>query len=113
MPGVSDFISPAGPLTPALYPGENLETLVAAWLADATALTDNANAQTSWVLYRAYDHVADRLSAGLSSETKGPVSASRSDQQFAHWRRKSARALAAYQAITRAARGVTSVEAVW
>jgi hypothetical protein len=81
----ADFIAPAGELTPGLFPGENLTTLVSAWLVDAVALTDDEARQRHWVLHRAYVTVSHRFHVGLASESKGPVSASRSEAQFKYW----------------------------
>lgn len=82
---VDDFISPTGELSPSMYPGEDLEVFVAAWLADAAALSDDEGKQRSWVLHRAYKTVANRFHAGLASESEGPVSASVSADQFRYW----------------------------
>ena len=87
----SDFIEPAGELAPALFPGETLTTLVTAWIEDAEArYEDDETAQSHWVLHRAYTTVANRFHAGLASESKGPATAARSDEQFRYWSRKAA-----------------------
>lgn len=103
---VSDFIEPTGELSSTLFPADTLTTNVAAWIADATARTDDEELQTHWVLHRAYSTVANRIHAGLSSESKGPVSAARSDAQFRYWSGKAARHLRAYRA-------GTPLEPVW
>ena len=82
---VDDFISPAGELTESMFPGDDLEEFVAAWLADAVARSDDEARQRSWVLHRAYKTVANRFHAGLASESEGPVSASVSAEQFRYW----------------------------
>lgn len=92
-----DFIQPTGELAAGLFPGENLETLVTAWLADAAnRAEDDEERQRAWVLHRAYATVADRFHAGLASESKGPVSAARSDEQFRYWSQKAAYHLRRY-----------------
>jgi hypothetical protein len=70
---VTDFISPDGLLTTALFPGQNLETLVSAWLTEAearAAAADTVERQTeavaAWVYYRAYFDVWQRLSSNPS-----------------------------------------------
>lgn len=110
---VTDFIQPAGELSEALFPGVDLEEAVAAWIADALTRTTNPNAQRSWVLHRAYSAVADRMHAGLASESKRGASAARAAEQFRYWSRKAATQLAAYQAVSTARSAVTEVRPVW
>lgn len=71
---VADFIAPVGLLTPTLFPGQTLETLVAAWLAEAetraaaaATLEQHTEAVRSWVYYRAYFDVWQRLSSNPAS----------------------------------------------
>jgi hypothetical protein len=94
----ADFIHPTGELTADLYPGDELDVNVAAWLAQAVGLTDDEAKQRHWVLYRAYGTVANRFHAGLASESKGPASAARSDGQFRFWAGKAMDHLRAYHA---------------
>lgn len=108
----ADFISPTGELTADLFPGIDLSAAVTAWINDALTRTSNPNAQRSWVLYRAYAHVADRMHAGLASESKGPASASRSDAQFRYWRTRANAHLAAFRSVM-APDGVVEVRPVW
>lgn len=109
----ADFIQPTGELTTDLFPGVDLEAAVTAWIADAAARADNPNAQRSWVLHRAYATIADRMHAGLASESKAGASAARSAEQFRYWSRKAREHLAAYQAIASAPSTVTEVRPVW
>ena len=83
---VDDFIFPEGELSPDLFPGETLATLVTAWLADAVERAeDDVERQRAWVLHRAYRTIANRFHAGLASESEGPVSASVAADQFRYW----------------------------
>jgi hypothetical protein len=101
VPEVGDFIAPAGELTLALFPDVTLTESVAAWLEQAEGLTDDEDAQAAWVYHRAYAHVADRLHAGLANESKGPVSAARSDAQFRYWQGRAATLRRRFYALTR------------
>ena len=92
----ADLISPKGALTPAMFPGENLDALVDAWLIEAAAKTDMEAAQRLWVYARAYDHILNRVMLEASTERAGRLSASKSDSQLAHWRRQRDRNLRAY-----------------
>jgi hypothetical protein len=95
-----DFVSPVGPLTPTLFPGEDVSALATMWLADAETRSESESAQREWVLHRAYAYAADLMHAGLASDTKGPVSASRSDAQFHYFARKALAHKYAFLALT-------------
>lgn len=109
----ADLISPVGELAASLFPGEDLETFVTAWLTDATERTDNLSAQRAWVYHRAYTHVANRMHAGLASESKGSASASRDASQFRYWARKAAAHLSAYRSAVGITSSVAEVRSVW
>lgn len=86
---VTDFIAPVGLLTPTLFPGQNLETLVAAWLTEAeskAAAADTVERQTeatrAWVYYRAYFDVWQRLSSNPSSLSLDGTSMSMGQDQI-------------------------------
>lgn len=62
---IADLKQPTGELTAALFPGDDLDTLLTGWLAQATTLVQgNAAiaaarhnlAATAWVYYRAYGY---------------------------------------------------------
>lgn len=74
MAAIDDFISPEGQLTPDLFPGRDLASLVSAWLTDAnvrSAAADTVDQQEqaaiAWVYYRAYFDVWQRLSSNPAS----------------------------------------------
>ena len=63
-----DFVQPDGELSGYLFPENNMDDLLAGWLAKAAELVVNVptasqnDAAEAWVYYRAYTLVADRLS---------------------------------------------------
>lgn len=86
---VTDFISPDGLLTAALFPGQNLEAMVSAWLTEAeskAAAADTVERQTeaarAWVYYRAYFDVWQRLSSNPSSLSLDGTSMSMGQDQI-------------------------------
>ena len=88
----TDFISPVGFLTPDLFPGRDLTTLVTAWLADAVSKASAAatleqlnEAVKSWVYYRAYFDVWQRLSSNPSSLSLDGTSMSMWQEQIASY----------------------------
>lgn len=109
----SDFISPTGDLTEGMYPGEDVEELVTAWLQDAQARTSDEARQAAWVYYRAYRHVANRMHAGLASERKGDQAASIDPAQLRYWQRKADEALTTYRGGATATSGATEVRSAW
>lgn len=109
----SDFISPTGDLTEALFPGVDLEEHVTAWLQDAQDRTSDEARQAAWVYYRAYTHIANRLHAGLASERKGDQAASIDARQFRYWEAKAQAQLAVYRGSATATSGVTEVRSAW
>lgn len=84
------FISPAGELAPALFPGTDLTEAVGAWIDDAEERSTSENAQRSWVYYRAYRTIANRLHSEAASERKGPVAAARIGEQLRYWEKLAA-----------------------
>lgn len=107
------FIAPKGELTEGMYPGEDVEELVTAWLQDAQARTSDETRQAAWVYHRAYTHVANRMHAGLASERKGDQAASIDPSQLKYWQRKADAALTAYRAGATSTSGVTEVRSAW
>lgn len=69
---IDDFKQPLGELTPDLYPLGDIDALLTGWLAQATAkvlaaagiaVADHDSAAASWVYYRAYTHIAQRMNS--------------------------------------------------
>ena len=109
---ILDFLQPAGELSESMFPDLDLDEALTAWLNQAITRTDNENAQRHLVLHRAYTVVANRFHLEAASETKGPVSASRSGEQFRYWNRKAAQHLGSYRSIG-VHSTVTEVRPVW
>lgn len=82
------FLAPLGRLTPELFPGQNLTTVVQAWIDDAETKTVNEAAQAAWVYYRAFDQVLTNLMSRAASESVGGITASMTEDQRAYWRRE-------------------------
>jgi hypothetical protein len=86
-----DLKEPTGELTADLFPGSDLDDLLAGWLTQAETLvegnsaiaTANHNtAAAAWVYHRAYGHVARRLAAAPSQvSVDGTVSKSSATDQ--------------------------------
>lgn len=89
---IADFLSPVGLLTADLFPGQNIEAMVAAWLIQAeqhaaAAPTDRqAEAAEAWVYYRAYHNVWQRLSSNPASLSLDGTSYSMGQEQIAAYR---------------------------
>lgn len=108
----SSFIEPEGMLSESMFPGADLEEFVAAWLTDAESRTDDEAKQRAWVYYRAYTSIANRMHAGLMSESKADASAARGANQFAYWRAKAEAQLIAYRGAGTTS-GVTELRSAW
>lgn len=88
----TDFIAPVGLLTAALFPGQNLEAMVSAWLTEAeskaaaAATPEQQNeAIRAWVYYRAYFDVWQRLSSNPASLSLDGTSMSMGQEQIASY----------------------------
>jgi hypothetical protein len=97
---VTDFITPLGEFTPAMFPNDDLDALVTAWIAAAELKSEDERAQREWVMHLGFTVAANGMHAGLASDTKGPVSASRSDAQFHYFARKALSHKYAFLALT-------------
>lgn len=72
---VDDLKQPTGELMPSLFPGNDIDLLIAGWLQQASdeilfrgiADVDATQAAYAWVYYRAYEHVSIRLNAEFAS----------------------------------------------
>ena len=87
---VADFISPVGLLTAALFPGQNLEAMVSAWLTEAetraaaaATVEQQTEAVKSWVYHRAYFDVWQRLSSNPASLSLDGTSYGMGQEQIA------------------------------
>lgn len=73
----ADFIHPIGTLQPAMFPGENLTTLVQAWINQGMTKVAHLDVSiqdtvaTHWVYYRAYSTIAERIASQPSSHSMG------------------------------------------
>lgn len=113
---IDDLLAPKGKLTERMFPGDDLDELAEAWLAEAQTKTPIQAAQKAWAYYRAYDFVLDRVMGEAFSERKGDASASRHEAQLNHWRRARDRHHAAYASLTGSstlAGGHRPVKAAW
>lgn len=105
----SEVKSPTGEVDgtvwfPSLSSGA-VDTLLAGYITDAYTRTDDDDAATQWVYYRAASAVADRLAGVASSramalEGQGSKSETVSAGQFKYWADKAAAYLAAFNALT-------------
>lgn len=101
-----DVTQPLGELDATLFPSGDMATLVTGWLYQAEqkveadgniASADQNAAALSWVYYRAYSHVAQRLAASPTSvSVGGKISRAMAADQRAHFSKLAAEKLAEY-----------------
>lgn len=101
---VEQFKRPAGRLSPAWYQ-DDLDTLLAALIAEAEARTGNEAAQVAWVYHHAYQTLADDRALIAQTIAADDVRETFSDQQLGHWQRLADSMLAQYNNLTGAASG--------
>jgi len=89
---ISDLKQPDGELFAALFPGDDIDTLITGWLNKATILinassiitTDHNNAALAYVYYSAYNYVALWLAnapASVSIDSGGVTKSTSNDQR--------------------------------
>lgn len=89
---ISDLKQPQGELFAALFPGDDLDTLLTGWLSKATTLinastiatSDQNNAALAYCYYSAYNYVALRLAnapASVSVDSGGVTKSTAGDQR--------------------------------
>jgi len=87
-----ELIYPDGQLQVSMFPEEDLETLVTAWLSEGTEKASEIDsglrdeAVRDWVYYRAYSAIADRLAMTPDQASADGMSRSISSSRIEHFR---------------------------
>lgn len=97
----TDLIYPTGELSPSMFPDNDINTVVAIWLAEATGNTEITSAQRHWVYHRAYGAVANRIASMPSSENSyGTHSVTWGSERITRFQELSDRHLTEYNRLT-------------
>jgi hypothetical protein len=100
----ADFRRPAGQLRADWFV-DDLDTLLAAFIAEAEAKSSDEDAQRAWVYHRAYRTLADDRALVAATIAADDIRETFSDSQLRHWADLAARAAAQFDALTGAGGG--------
>jgi hypothetical protein len=94
----SDLKHPNGEMQSVMFPDNDIDTLLAAWLIEAQGKTAIEEAQKRWVYYKGYTAIANRIAATPSSQShQGTQAVSWSDSRIQQFRSLARDHLAEYQ----------------
>lgn len=98
----SDLIHPTGELQESMFPDEDLETNVIAWLTQTEAQLSGSNLVAKhWVYYRGYDAVANRLTnTPATINIDSTVTRTISSSQIKYYQDKATAHLSEYNRLT-------------
>lgn len=98
---VNDLIYPSGDLLPSMFPDNDIVPAVTVWLHESVDRTGDLTAQRSWIYYRAYTAVANRIAATPNNENSfGTHSTSWGSDRIQAFRDLAAANLAEYTRLT-------------
>lgn len=98
---ISSLKFPIGEMQETMFPNDDLDALLSAWLTEAQGLTNSEPAQRRWIYYLGYTAIANRIAATPSSETgQGGHAVSWSDSRIEQFRRLANQHFAEYQRLS-------------
>lgn len=85
MPLATQFIEPAGELSPEDFPGTNLLEWLPVWQERAFDDDLSEHTQEAHVYTLAYESILRRFNREAASQKEGDVSSARRAEQYAYW----------------------------